>query len=60
MTDKKYGPWVAGLAIGLIFGLIIFNDQPIIGAIFGVSIGIAFALALGAVPKAGKRDRPDR
>ena len=45
--------WLAGLAMGLVFGLLVFDDR-IVGVMFAVSIGTAFALAFGETAKKKK------
>ncbi len=48
------GAWASGLALGLVIGYLLF-DGWIVGAIFGVSIGTAFAIAFH---QSDKDDRP--
>ena len=42
--------WISGLAIGLVFGLLLF-DNWVVKILFAASIGTAFALAFGQTAK---------
>ena len=46
--------WGAGIALGLVFGMLLF-DGPV-GLIFAVSIGTAFAMAFAGNRTRTKRD----
>ena len=55
MSDAtKYGTWALGLALGLVFSWLLFDGALVI-ILFGVSMGIAFAIALGAGTKAARK-----
>lgn len=53
MTEKAYGPWAGGMLLGVVFGLLVFNGDLVVGLIFGVAIG----LALGAGAAVVRRNR---
>jgi hypothetical protein len=45
--------WAAGLLLGAVFGLLLF-DSPLVGLIFGFSIGAAFAMAFARARPSGR------